>query len=306
LSQAIEKQQLKRVGIMETLYRAITRNDISRYKTICQRLVTKTQVADDYSVLRILFIDNNSLLEVFQQEITQAIGGHFQGNLPPQAQAYASEESRSAIAINTDNLTDKTTDNCEFIILEEFCHLLDYAAVDFIQSDQFINFRNEYSRYVDSHFASEVTEYLGRNYNHYYVNKLMLSFDIEKWIQFKSDNYGQNSRAQLNRLFSEIRATRPPKHCLAIITTEILKMLCFAHAMESFLAYAELPKIQIQQLAEFKNNTLETIKFAEQNAKVIDIAYPNTIDYFRRSDFISKDNFFIRIRQFWNCLHLFG
>ena len=95
---------------METLYRAITRNDISRYKTICETLITKTQVANDYNTLRILFIDNNSLLEVFQKEITQAIGGHFQGNLPAQAHAYASKQSRGAIAINTDNLRNKTTE----------------------------------------------------------------------------------------------------------------------------------------------------------------------------------------------------
>ena len=291
---------------METLYRAITRNDISRYKTICQTLITKTQVANDYNTLRILFIDNNSLLEVFQQEITQAIGGHFQGNLPAQAHAYASKQSRSAIAINTDTLRNKTPSNCEFIILEEFCHLLDYAAADFMQSEQFLNFSNEYSRYFDSHFASEVTENLGRHYNHYYVNKLMLSFDVEKWIQFKAGYYGQSSRAQFSRLFSEIRATRPPKHCLVIITTEILRMLCFARAVESFLVYAELPEIQIQQLTACKNNTIETIRFAEQNAKAIDNTYPNTIDYFKRSDFVSKDNFFIRIRQFFNYLHLFG
>jgi hypothetical protein len=291
---------------METLYRAITQNDIGRYKTICQALITKTQVANDYNALRILFIDNNSLIEVFQQEITQAIGGHFQGNLPTQAHAYASKQSRSVIAINTDDLRKKTTENCEFIILEEFCNLLDYAAADFSQSEQFLNFRNEYSGFVDSHFASEVTENLGRHYNQYYVNKLMLTFDVEKWIQFKSDLNGPSSRAQLSRLFAEIRATRPPKHCLVILTTEILRMLCFAHAVESFLAHVELPEIQIQQLTVCKNNAIETIKFAEQNAKAIDNAYPNTIDYFRRSDFVSKDNFFIRVRQFFNYLHFFG
>jgi hypothetical protein len=291
---------------METLYRAITQNNIGRYKTICQTLITKTQVANDYNTLRILFIDNNSLLEVFQQEITQAIGGHFQGKLPHQAHAYASKQSRSVIAINTDGLKDKTTDKCGFIILEEFCNLLDYAAADFSQSEQFLNFRNEYSGFVDSHFASEVTENLGRHYNQYYVNKIMLSFDVEKWIQFKSDLNGPSSRAQLSRLFAEIRATRPPKHCLVIITTEILRLLCFARAVESFLVYAELPEIQIQQLTACKDNAVETIRFAEQNAKAIDNAYPNTIDYFRRSDFVSKDNFFIRIRQFFNYLHFFG
>jgi hypothetical protein len=108
---------------METLYRATTRNDISRYKAICQTLITKTQVAKDYNTLKILFIDNNSLLEAFQQEITQAIGGHFQGKLPAQAHAYVSQQGRGAIAINTAGLGSKTTDNCEFIILEEFCRL---------------------------------------------------------------------------------------------------------------------------------------------------------------------------------------
>ncbi len=292
---------------METLYKSITRNDISRYKTICETLITKTQVANDYTTLRILFIDNNSLLEVFQQEITQAIGGHFHGNLPTQAHAYASKQGRSAIAINTDDLRNKTTDNCEFIILEKLCHLLDYAADDFTQSEQLLNFLNAYSRNADSHFASEVTENLDRHYNHYYVNKLVLSFDVEKWIQFKGGYYEKSSRAQLSRLFSEIRATRPPKHCLVVITTEILKMLCFARAVESFLLYAELPEIQqLQQLTGCKNNTFETIRFAELNAKAIDNTYPNTIDYFRPNDFVSKDNFFIRIRQFFNYLHLLG
>jgi hypothetical protein len=58
-------------------------------------LITKTQVADDYHNLRIVFIDNNSLLEVFQKEITQTIGGYFQGKLPRQAHAYASKQSRA-------------------------------------------------------------------------------------------------------------------------------------------------------------------------------------------------------------------
>jgi hypothetical protein len=291
---------------METRYRATTKNDIGRYKTICQTLITKTQVANDYDTLTILFIDNNSLLEVFQHEITQAIGGHFQGNLPAQTHTYAAKQNRGAIAINSDGLRNKTMDNCEFIILEEFCHLIDYAATDFIQSEQFISFQNEYSRYVDPHFATEVIESLGRHYDHYYVNKLLLSFDVEKWIQFKASYYGSNSKTEYNRLFSEIRATRPAKYCLIIITTEILKMLCFARALESFLVYAKLPEQQIQQLTDCKNNTIQTIRFAEQNAKAIDNTYPNTTDYFRPSDFASKDNFFIRVRQFWTYLHFLG
>jgi len=290
---------------METLYRSITRNDVSRYITICEGLISKTQVADDYHNLRIVFIDNSSLLEVFQKEITQTIGGYFQGKLPRQAHAYASKQSRGAIAINTDNLKDKTTDNCEFIVLEEFCHLLDYAAADFTQSGQFFSFCNDYSKCVGSHFSSEVSENLDKHYNHYYVNRLVLSFDVEKWIHFRSDYYGRSSRGQLSRLFAEIRATRPPKHCLAIITTEILRILCFTRSVESFLAYGEPSEIHRQQLIEIKNNTIETIVFAEQSARAIDKSYPNTADYFIASDFVSKDSFFIRVRQFWNYLHLF-
>ena len=290
---------------METLYMTITRNDVSRYKIICDRLITKTQIAKDYHTLRILFIANTSLLEVFQQQIIQTIGGNFQGKLPSQAHAYAYKQNKGAIAINTDNLMNKTTENCMLIILEEFCHLLDYAAVDFAQSDQFLSFCNDYSKHVDSHFASEVSEQLGNHYNHYYVNKLMLSFDVEKWIQFKSNYYGPSSRAQLNRLFAETRATKPAKHCIAIVTTEILHMLSFSRAIESFLAHAELSEEQKQQLTESKNNTNEIILFAEQNAKTIDRSYPNTIDYFKLSDFVSKDSFFIRVRQFWNYLPLF-
>jgi hypothetical protein len=290
---------------METLYMTITRNDVSRYKIICDELITKTQIAKDYRTLRILFIANTSILEVFQKQITQAIGGNFQGKLPPQAHAYAHKQNRGAIAINTDNLMNKTTENCVLIILEEFCQLLDYAAVDFAQSDQFLSFCNNYSKHVGSHFSSEVSERLGTHYNQYYVNKLVLSFDVEKWIQFKSNYYGPCSRAQLNRLFAEIRATKPAKHCLAIITTEILQMLCFSRSVESFLAHAELSEEQIQQLTANKNNTIETIQFAEQNARTIDNSYPNSIDYFKLSDFVSKDSFFIRVRQFWNYLHLF-
>jgi hypothetical protein len=290
---------------METLYRAITRNDISRYKTICDGLITKTQIADDFHYLRIIFIDNSSLLEFFQQEITQTIGGHFQGKLPRQSYAYASKQSRGAIAINTDSLKDKSTDNCEFIILEEFCHLLDYAAADFTQSDQFLSFCNDYKKYVGSHFSSEVSSYLNKHYDHYYVNKLMLSFDVEKWIQFKSDYYVRSSRAKLSRLFAEIRATKPTKYCLAIITTEILRMLCFTRSVESFLVYSELPESHKQRLIEIKNSIIETINFAEQNARSIDNSYPCSVDYFKLSDFVSKDIFFIRVRQFWNYLHLF-
>ena len=290
---------------METLFRAITRNDISRYKTICEELITKTQIANDYHNLRILFVDNRSLLEVFQQEITQSIGGHFQDKLPRQAHAYASKQNRGAIAINTDDLKDKTTDNCEFIILEEFCHLLDYAASDFTQSAHFHGFCNDYRKYVGSHFSSEVSERLDTYYNHYYVNKLMLSFDVEKWIQFKSDYYGPNSRAQLSRLFAEARATRPAKHCLAIITTEILRILCFIRSVESFLAYSEPSETIKHQLTAIKDNVVETIIFAEQSARTIDKSYPSAGDYFRLNDFVSKDSFFIRVRQFWNYLHLF-
>jgi hypothetical protein len=291
---------------METLYMTITRNDVSRYKIICDALITKTQIAKDYNTLRIVFFANISNLEDFQKQITQAIGGNFQGKLPSLAHAYAYKQNRGAIAINTDNLMNKTVENCVLIILEEFCHLLDYAADDFAQSSQFLSFCNEYSKHVDFHFSSEISKQLATHYNHYYVNKLMLSFDVEKWIQFKSNHYGPSSRTHLNRLFAEIRATKPAKHCLAIITTEILQMLSFSRAVESFLAYAELSEEQKQQLTESKNNTNKIIQFAEQNARTIDKSYPNTIDYFKLTDFVSKDNFFIRVKQFWNYLHLFG
>jgi len=272
---------------------------------MCEELIKKTQVAKDYQTLRILFIANTSLLEVFQKQITQAIGGNFQGKLPLQAHAYASKQNRGAIAINTDDLKNKTLENCEFIILEEFCHLLDYAADDFSQSSQFLSFCDDYSKHVDSHFASKISEQLGINYNHYYVNKLLLFFDVEKWIQFKSNHYGPSSKAQLGRLFAEIKATKPAKHCLAIITTDILQALCFIRSVESFLTYSELPEEQTKQLIASKNKAIKTIQFAEQNARTLDKSYPNTMDYFRLSDFVSKDSFFVRVRQFWNYLHLF-
>ncbi|PVX27627.1 MAG: hypothetical protein CW716_01310 [Candidatus Bathyarchaeum sp.] len=290
---------------METLYKAATRNDVSPYKAICQTLITKTQVENDYNSLRILFIDNSSLVEPFQKEISQAIGICFQGGLPTQTHAYASQHGKGALVINTTGLGRKTLENCEFIILEEFCRLLDYAAADFTQNEQ-LDFHNEFSRYVDSRFASEIAEKLDKKYNQYYVNKFVLSFDVEKWIQFKAGYYGASFRAKLNRRFSEIRATRPPKHCLAIITSEILGMLSFVHAVDSFLVYAKLPEIQLQQLTESKNNTLKTVKFAEQNAKAIVTTYPDVVDYFRQSDFVSKNNFFIRTRQLFVFLHLFG
>ena len=290
---------------METLFKSVTRNDISRYKTICEGLITKTKVSDDYNHLRILFIDNSSLLEFFQREITQAIGVHFQGKLPRQAYAYSSKHGRGAIAINTEHLKDKTTDYCEFVILEKFCYLLDYAAADFTQSDQFLSFCNDYSKHVGSRFSSEVSEYLIKHYNQYYVNKLVLSFDVEKWIRFKSDYYGPRSRAQLSRLFAEIRATRPAKHCLAIITTEILRILCFARSVESFLAYSSASEIHKQRLIAIRNNAIETISFAEKYARTIDKSYPSVVDYFILRDFVSKDSFFIRVREFWNYIHLF-
>ncbi len=174
--------------MMETLYFTITKNDVSQYKIICDNLITKTQIAKDYQTLRVIFIANNSLLELFQKQITLAIGGNFQGKLPLQAQAYASKQNRAAIAINTDDLMNKTMENCEFIILEEFCHLLDYAAADFTQSSQFLSFSNDYNKHVISHFSSKIPEQLDSYYEHYYVNKLLLFFDVEKWIQFKSNH----------------------------------------------------------------------------------------------------------------------
>ena len=53
------------------LPRAATQNDADRYKAICQTLITKTQVENDYNKLRSLFINNNLLLEAFQQENQQ-------------------------------------------------------------------------------------------------------------------------------------------------------------------------------------------------------------------------------------------
>ncbi len=291
--------------MMETLYFTITKNVVSQYKIICDNLITKTQIARDYQTLRVIFFANNSLLELFQKQITLAIGGNFQGKLPIQAQAYASNQNRAAIAINTEGLMNKTMENCEFIILEEFCHLLDYAAADFTQSSQFLSFSNDYNKHVISHFSSKIPEQLDSYYEHYYINKLLLFFDVEKWIQFKSNTYGPSSKAQLSRLFAEIRATKPAKHSLAIITTEILHALCFSRSLESYLAYAELPEEQKQQLIASKNKAIEIIQFAEQNARTLDKSYPNTMDYFRLSDFVSKDSFFIRVRQFWNYLHLF-
>jgi len=135
---------------------------------------------------------------------------------------------------------------------------------------------------------------------------LSLSENYEEiWSQFKSEYYGRNSRAQLSRLFAEIRATRPAKHCLAIITTEILRILCFNRSIESYLMYSKPSEVNNQRLIAIKNNTIESINFAEQNARAIDKSYPSIADYFVLRDFVSKDSFFIRVRQFWNYIHLF-
>jgi hypothetical protein len=291
---------------MDTQYKSITKNDINRYKAISENLITKTQIANDYNTLRIIFIDNKTLPQYFQQEITQAINRCFQGKLPRQTHAYTSKQNRAAIAINTEFLKDKTDDYCEYLILEEFCHLLDYAAADFEESSQFLGFCNDYRANVGSELSTQICERLNSYYDHYYVNKLMLSFDAEKWIYFNSDNFGPNSHSALNRLFAEIRATKPANHSLAIITTEILRMLCFSRAIESFLAHAELPaEGQKQELITIQTNTIDTIQLAEQKARALDKTYPNTTEYFKPNDFVSKDSFFIRVSQFWDYIHLF-
>lgn len=290
---------------MDTQYIAITKNDINRYKTISQNLITKTQVANDYNTLKIVFIDDNTFPQYFQQEITQTIHGRFQGKLPHKTHAYASKQNRGAIAINTEFLKNKTDDYCEFIILEEFCHLLDYAAADSTESNQYLSFCNDYRANIGSELSTQICQRLNSYYDHYYVNKLMLSIDAEKWIYFKSNLFGPNSHASLNRSFAEIRATKPAKHNLAIITTEILHMLCFSRAIESSVTYTQLPEEQKQQLTTIKTNTLDTIQLAEQKARTLEKSYPSTTDYFKPNDFVSKDSFFIIVGQFWDYLHLF-
>ena len=101
-------------------------------------------------------------------------------------------------------------------------------------------------------------------------------------------------------MFAQTRATKPAKHCLAIITTEILEMLCFARAIESFLVHADLPEEQKRQLLATKTAAIGTILVAEEHARALDKSYPDTCGYFKLGDFVSKDSFFVRVRQFWN------
>ena len=157
--------------MLKIIYESLTKREVSWYKRTCELFSKFPELTQNYDLLVILFVGNLTPLNVYNQKLSQYFGVRRKQELPKNARATA-RKGIGTITVRVDVLDQKSKAYCEFIILEEFCHLLDYKGDATPQEKAFWAFRNKYKQVEDHKFAEKVVRELNSHFNHFNVKSL--------------------------------------------------------------------------------------------------------------------------------------
>jgi hypothetical protein len=215
-------------------------------------------------------------------------------------------KGKGAITIRVDNLERNSKAFREFVILEEFCHILDYKGDSAPRSVEFWRFRNEYVKTEeDDNFVRQVTEGLNKAFNHFNVNRLLMKKDFRKWVSFRKNHYGKQHRQKAESFYKDIISRFNQKRSLAILITEIVKMISFLEAVESFIdENKDLDRKRKEIIEKLMVSIKKTISNFEEYAEGMDSRAHDLSSQFLTDQFADKDLFFKNVSQLWAILDL--
>jgi hypothetical protein len=284
---------------MEVVIEALAKREIAWYKKICEAFSELPELSLSYERLVILFMDSTTTRQTFNQKLSQYLGTRCDQTVPSMANATALK-GIGVIAVRIDDLSQKSKPFRHFAILEEFCHLLDYKGDSTPLSSMFWEFIKKFSQVEDHKFAELVAKELNGHFNHFNVNKLLMRHNFNEWMDFRRTHYGKQHRQKIGPFYEKITSTHNQKQSLAIFITEIVKVISFSRAVESFVAENEgLTKKKKRRLETIVESSEKTILFMEEYARTLDPRIEGTSAFLSQDSFASKDKFFEKVTQFW-------
>lgn len=232
-------------------------------------------------------------LSTYNQKLSHYIGIQSSLGLPPKARATALK-GVAVITIRVDELNEKSNDYIEFIILEEFCHLLDYKGNATPKSNEFWEFTNKYKQTEEPKFVEVVVSELNSHFNHYNVNLFLMKYGFEKWIKYRHAHYGKQHQQKFHKFYDRILVTHSQKQSSAIMITEMLKVISFLRAVESYMKENEglLGVKTRNKLQGIVSSVETTVSLMEEYAQSLDPSITNILTLFSDDKFIEKGVFF--------------
>lgn len=234
----------------------------------------------------VLFVGLRTTDEDYKQTVSPypEFQGYRMNNKKAQAGA---NQGIAIIGVNIDELNKKSGEYREFVILEEFCHLLDDQGDSKPKEKEFWDFVGEYSKSENDRFAMKVAHELNSHFNHYNVNKLLMVADFEKWLKYRNAQYGKQLKQRTKGFYNKITELYPQKQCIAIFLAEMVKVISFMRAVESYINEnkATIGRKKKEKLEQIVVSTKNTIDFLKKYAEQLGLANLEILDLFTQETF---------------------
>jgi hypothetical protein len=215
-------------------------------------------------------------------------------------------QGKAMITINTEELNKKTKDYREFIILEEFCHLVDDKGDSKPKGKEHLDFTKKYSERQNMYLAIKLTHDLDDQFKHYKVNRLLMKVDFEKWFKYRHAQYDKQLRQRTKSFYENITKQFPNESCTVIMIIELLMVISFLRAVESFKKENDLVlgNKNNKKLQQIMLSTTKTIDLLQKYTMKLDAINSDISSLFKSEVFIDEETYFREINKLFVKLKL--
>ena len=203
------------------------------------------------------------------------------------------------IGLNVDELKEKSKDYQEFVILEEFCHLLDDKGDSRPNNSQrvFIQDCSKQQKFQNVNLTN-LAHSLSDNFVHYDVNKLLMKFDFEKWIKYRKGQYDKQLRQRTPDYYETV-SNFTKEQGSVIMITQMLMVISFVRAVESFLSennaiLGRKSKLKLQQIV---SSHYKTIYLLQKYTERLGIVKIDILNLFSNDIFADETLYFEAINK---------
>lgn len=215
-------------------------------------------------------------------------------------------DGNGIMSFNIEELNKKSEDYREFVILEEFCHLLDDNGDSRPKGKELLDFVRRFSECRNMLLVQKMAHDLDENFKHYNVNKLMMKFDFEKWFKFRHSHYGKLLRQRTNGFYQQVTKLHSNELSTAIMIIQILMVISFLRAVESFKNENDiaLGLKEKQKLKQIISQHAKTINLLQKYTEQLGLVDFDILSLFNGEVFTDEELYFREINRLWVKLRL--
>jgi len=174
------------------------------------------------------------------------------------------------------------------------------------KGNELSDFMKRYSERQNILLVQKIAHDLDENFKHYNVNKLMMKFDFEKWLKFRSSQYGKLLRQRTKGYYQQVTKLYSNELSTAIMIIQILMVISFVRAVQSFKNENDVTlglkeKQKLEKIISQHTKTINLLQKYTERLGLVDFAI---LSLFNGEIFTNEDLYFREINRLWVKLRL--